>query len=63
MEELTEAQVLQIIGQLEASINKAEPYLDTEDFTAYCDCTYSSIALWRVILHGIRIKLGNSILT
>ena len=56
MEGITEAQVLQIIGQLEASINKVEPYLNTEDFRDYCDSTYSSIAMWRVVLHTIRVK-------
>ena len=47
VEELTEAQVLQIIGQLEASINKVEPYLSTEDFRDYCDNAYTMIAYWK----------------
>ena len=58
MEGITEAQVLQIIGQLEASINKVEPYLSTEDFRDYCDSTYSSIAMWRVVLHTIRERIN-----
>jgi len=57
VEELTEAQVLQIIGQLEASINKVEPYLSTEDFRDYCDSTYSSIAMWRVVLKKVRTAI------
>ena len=56
MEGITETQVLQVIGQLEASINKVEPYLDIEEFKDYCDSTYSSIAVWRNILYKIRTE-------
>lgn len=53
---MTETQILQTIGQLEASINKVEPYLDFETFTEYCDSTYSVIATWRGVLKKVREK-------
>lgn len=51
---MSEIQILQTIGQLEASINKVEPYLDIEDFKDYCDSTYSVIATWRTVLKKVR---------
>ena len=54
MTKLSEVQIQQTIGQLEASINKVEPYLSVEDFKDYCDSTYTSISYWRVILRNTR---------
>lgn len=51
---MSETQILQTIGQLEASINTVEPYLDEEDFRNYCDSIYSVITNWRVILKHMR---------
>lgn len=51
---MTETQILQVIGQLEASINKIEPYLDKEAFAEYCDSVYSVISTWRVVLKELR---------
>ena len=54
--DLTETQVLQVIGQLEASIEKAEGYLDDEQFQDYCDSVYTAITHWRVVLRKIKQK-------
>lgn len=48
--ELTVVQIQQTIGQLEASINKIEAYLDNEEYKAYCDDISSCITSWKVIL-------------
>lgn len=53
---MTKEQILQIIGQLEKSIDKIEPYLSLEDFKDYCDTTMSSIAQWKVVLKQIKEK-------
>ena len=51
---MTETQILQVIGQLEAGVNKVEPYLCSEDFKEYCDAIYSAISTWRIILKELR---------
>lgn len=51
---MSEQQILQVIGQLEGSINKIEPFLDTENFQEYCDNIYSSISLWRQVLKEVK---------
>ena len=56
---MTEIQVQQTIGQLEASIHKAEPFLSQEEFEEYCDAIYTNIAYWRKILK--KIKNSNEI--
>lgn len=57
---MSEQQILQTIGQLEASINKVEAYLDTEDFRDYCDSTYQAISHWRVILKKAKEEAHDS---
>lgn len=54
MKTLTPTQILQVIGQLEASINKIEYYLNLEEFKEYCDTTHTQIAMWRVILKEVK---------
>ena len=44
----------QQIGQIEASIEKIEPYLNQEEFADYCDSAYTIIAYWKK-----QIKLCN----
>lgn len=51
---MTQEMINQIIGQLEASVDKVEPYLDLEDFTSYCDGVYTAIAHWKVIQKKIK---------
>ena len=51
---MTEVQILQTIGQLEASINKVENYLDDEQFQDYCDGIYTAITHWRIVLRKIK---------
>ncbi len=51
---MSEQQILQTIGQLDASISKVEPYLDQEDFRDYCDSTYQAISHWRFILKQVK---------
>ena len=48
--ELTVVQIQQTIGQLKASINKIEAYLDNEKYRAYCDDIFSCIKYCKVIL-------------
>lgn len=51
---MTEQQILQVIGQLEASIDKIEAFLDNEEFKDYCDSVYNGITYWKVILKQIK---------
>ena len=51
---MTETQIKQVIGQLEASIDKAEPYTTKEEFEEYCDNIQSCITRWKVILKQIK---------
>ena len=36
----------QQIGQIEASIEKIEPYLNKEQFQEYCDSAYTMMVYW-----------------
>lgn len=47
---MNKQQILQIIGQLEASINKIEASLDLEDFKEYCDGISIPITYWKIEL-------------
>lgn len=47
---MNKQQILQIIGQLEASIDKIEPQLDLEDFKEYCDSISVAITYWKIEL-------------
>lgn len=47
-------QINQIIGQLEASIDKIESFLDIETFADYCDSTYTAIAHWKILQKKIK---------
>ena len=51
---MNEQQILQIIGQLEASIDKVEAFLDTNSFQEFCDNSYSNISYLRQILKEIK---------
>ena len=53
---MTETQIKQVIGQLEASIDKAEHYTTKEEFEEYCDNVQSCITRWKVILKQIKEK-------
>jgi hypothetical protein len=37
----------QQIGQIEASIDRIEPYLNKEEFAEYCDSAYTLVAYWK----------------
>ena len=52
--QVSEEQILQIIGQLEAGMVKIEPFLDSESYFDYCDQTGTIIAYWRTTLKTIR---------
>lgn len=54
MAKLSETQIKQVIGQLEASIDKSEGYLSSEEFKDYCDATYGLIAYWITILRNTK---------
>ena len=58
---LTEVKIQQTIGQLEASIDKAEKHLAVEEFKDYCDSMYSCIAYWKVILKCNRNRIEENI--
>ena len=51
---MTIEQINQIIGQLEVSINKIEPFLDLETFAEYCDSTYTAISHWKILQKKIK---------
>ena len=44
--DMTKEIINQQIGQIEASIEKIEPYLNREEFADYCDNAYTMIAYW-----------------
>ena len=44
--DMTKEIINQQIGQIEASIEKIEPYLNKEQFQEYCDNAYTMIAYW-----------------
>ena len=44
---MTKEVINQQIGQIEASIEKIEPYLNKEQFQEYCDSAYTMIAYWK----------------
>lgn len=43
---MTKEIINQQIGQIEASIEKIEPYLNKEQFQEYCDSAYTMIVYW-----------------
>jgi hypothetical protein len=51
---LDEIKVKQTIGQLEASIDKVEIYLNDDDFKEYCDSIATAITYWKTILKRIK---------
>lgn len=54
---MTEQQINQIIGQLEASISKFEETEAVEvEFQDYCDNIYTCISYWRNQLREVKIK-------
>ena len=44
---MTKEIINQQIGQIEASIEKIEPYFNKEEFADYCDSAYTIIAYWK----------------
>lgn len=54
---MTEIQIRQVIGQQEASINKIEPYLTPQEFADYCDSIYTCIAYYRKLEQKVKHKL------
>ena len=44
---MTKEIINQQIGQIEASIEKIEPYLNKEQFQEYCDSAYTIVAYWK----------------
>lgn len=51
---MTEVQIKQTIGQLQASIDKIEPKLDIEEFREYCDSIAVAITYWQVELKKLK---------
>lgn len=41
-------------GQLEASVSKVEPFLDSEDFKDYCDAIYTCVAYQQKIQKEVK---------
>jgi hypothetical protein len=56
---LSETQIRQIIGNLEASIEKIEPMLDFEEFQNYCDDVASAVTQWRILLKKVKEQKTN----
>jgi hypothetical protein len=42
--------ILNIIGQIEKSINEVEPILTQDEFEDYCDNAYTLISYWRKVI-------------
>lgn len=53
---MTNTQIQQTKGQLEASINKVEPFLSKEEFEDYCDNLYTCVTY----LKKIEARIKNS---
>ena len=51
---MSEVQIKQTIGQLEASIDKIEPKLTLEEFRDYCDNIAVAITYWKVELKKLK---------
>jgi len=47
---MNKQQILQTIGQLEASIDKIEASLTLEEFREYCDSIATAITYWKIEL-------------
>ena len=47
---MTKEVINQQIGQIEASIEKIEPYLTQEEFVDYCENACTIIAYWKKLL-------------
>ena len=56
---LSETQIRQIIGNLEASIEKIESMLDFEEFQNYCDDVASAVTQWRILLKKVKEQKTN----
>lgn len=44
---MTKEMINQQIGQIEASIEKIEPYLSEDEFWDYCDSAYTLVSYWK----------------
>lgn len=51
---MTETQIKQRIGQMEASIDAMEEHLDDEQFKEYCDAVYTAITFLRIALRNVK---------
>jgi hypothetical protein len=47
---MTIVQVKQVIGQINATIDKIEPELSVEEFREYCDSVATLITYWKMHL-------------
>lgn len=53
-----EQQIRNTIGQLEASVDKAEKVMDDETFELYTADIYSCIAKWRAVIKTVKERSG-----
>lgn len=51
---MTKQQILQIIRQIEASMDKIEDKIDNEDYKYYCDSSYTLITYWKIELKKLK---------
>lgn len=51
---MDENKIKQIIGHLNAGIDKIEPELTVEEFKDYCDSAATLITYWKIQLKKIR---------
>lgn len=51
---MNEIKIKQVIGQLEASIDKIAPELTMEEFKDYCDAAATVITYWQIQLKKLR---------
>lgn len=51
---MTEIQIKQVIGHLNASIDKIESVLTVDEFKDYCDSAATLITYWKIELKKLR---------
>lgn len=51
---MNEQQIKQIIGQIEASMDKIESNIEEEEYKDYCDSAYTLITYWKIELKKLK---------
>lgn len=51
---INEQQIKQVIGQIEASMDKIETNIEEEEYKDYCDSAYTLITYWKIELKKLK---------